>query len=139
MQLRLTKQFSFQMAHALDAYDGKCRNLHGHNYVLYVTVEGEPIADIHSPKAGMVIDFGDLRHIVEEHVVEPFDHALVIAEGSPYNVGLPTKTVLVPFQPTSENLLLEFARRLEGCFPPNTRLHSLRLCETDTSTAELVL
>lgn len=139
MQLRLTKQFSFQMAHALDDYDGKCRNLHGHNFVLYVTVEGAPINDPHSPKNGMVVDFGDLRHIVNQYVVEPFDHALVLAEGSTYNVGLPTKTILLPFQPTSENLLLEFARRLDGKFPNNTRLYSLRLCETETSTAELIL
>ena len=45
MFLRLTKEFDFQMAHTLWGYDGKCRNIHGHNYKLFVTVEGQPVKD----------------------------------------------------------------------------------------------
>ena len=139
MQIRLTKQFSFQMAHALDGYDGKCANLHGHNYRLEVTLEGTPLDDSTSPKDGMMVDFGDIRRIVEAAVIEPFDHALVLSSASPFNIGLPTKTVVLPLPPTSENLLLHFVRLLDGRFPSNARLHSLRLYETDTSCAELIL
>lgn len=139
MKLRLTKQFAFEMAHALAGYDGKCTNLHGHNYRLFVTIEGEPITNPCSPKAGMVMDFCDLKHTVEQNIVDVFDHALVLSADSPFNVGLPTKTVLIDFQPTSENLLLHFAQRLEDKLPRNVRLHSLKLYETDTSCAELIL
>lgn len=139
MLLRLTKEFEFQMAHALSGYDGKCRNIHGHNYRLQVTVEGQPIANPDDAKNGMVIDFGDIKRIVSQSVVESFDHAFVVSAGSPYASVEDTKLVVVPFQPTSENLLLHFASLLAGRFPDGVRLHSLRLWETTTSCAELIL
>lgn len=139
MQLRLTKQFSFEMAHALCGYDGACRNIHGHSYKLFVSIEGMPIRDASSPKQGMVIDFGDLKQIVQRRIVEPFDHALVLPADSPYNVGLGTKTVITNFQPTCENLLMHFASLLEEEMPKGVRLYSLRLYETETSYAELIL
>ena len=139
MILRLTKQFDFQMAHALDGYDGKCRNIHGHNYKLFVTVEGQPINDLESAKRGMVMDFSDIRRVVEAAVVEPYDHAFVVPEGSPFANVEGTKLAVVPFQPTCENLLFQFASLLDGRLPQGVRLHSLRLYETDTSCAELIL
>lgn len=42
--IRLTKEFSFEAAHALDGYDGPCREIHGHSYRLFVTVKGCPAA-----------------------------------------------------------------------------------------------
>lgn len=139
MQLRLTKQFDFQMAHVLTGYDGKCSNIHGHNYRLFVTVEGQPIQDIKAAKNGMVIDFSDIKNIVLQYIVESFDHAFVVPEGSQYATVEGTKLTVVPFQPTCENLLLHFASLLDGRFPDGVRLHSLRLYETDTSFAELVM
>lgn len=138
MKLRLTKHFEFQMAHALTGYDGKCQNIHGHNYKLLVTVEGTPIADSHSAKNGMVIDYGTLKSIVEEAVISKVDHALVINELSPFATITGTKMLTVPFQPTSENLLLWFAELLGNQFPDNVHLHSLQLYETDSSCAELI-
>ena len=73
MILRLTKEFSFEMAHALPAYEGKCRNIHGHSYRLFVTVEGTPLMQDGSPTDGMVMDFHSLKECVEESIVEPFD------------------------------------------------------------------
>lgn len=139
MVLQLTKQFDFQMAHALCGYDGKCRNIHGHNYRLFVTVEGAPITSADSAKRGMVIDFGDIKRIVEEHIVAPFDHALVLPADTPFPTNLDTKTLVVDFQPTCENLLLHFANLLEGHFPEGVHLACLRLHETETSYAELIL
>ncbi|HQQ12325.1 MAG TPA: 6-carboxytetrahydropterin synthase, partial [Bacteroidales bacterium] len=63
-KIRITKEFKFEMAHALLGYDGPCRNVHGHSYELIVTVIGEPIAETGHVKLGMVMDFGDLKRIV---------------------------------------------------------------------------
>ena len=149
MLLRLTKQFSFEMAHALPAYEGKCHNIHGHSYKLFVTVEGAPLQQQGAPTDGMVLDFHQLKDIVNRHIVEQFDHALVLprkgqepddSTDSPTQLGgYAAKLILVDFQPTSENLLLHFARLLNGQLPAGTRLHSLKLYETETSCAELIL
>ena len=53
--IRLTKEFSFEAAHALDGYDGPCREIHGHSYRLFVTVKGTPAEDASNPKCGMVL------------------------------------------------------------------------------------
>ena len=75
--IRITKRFSFEAGHALYGYDGKCKNVHGHSYKLYVTVIGSPITDTTNVKLGMVIDFGDLKKIVKQEVVDKFDHATI--------------------------------------------------------------
>ena len=145
MTLRLTKQFSFEMAHALPAYEGKCRNIHGHSYKLFVTVEGAPLAQSGAHTDGMVLDFHTLKECVEKHIIDRFDHALVLprSEGQTIlNSQLSifnSQLILVDFQPTTENLLLHFARLLDGKFPPGVRLYSLKLYETETSCAELIL
>ncbi len=139
MKLRLTKEFEFQMAHALNGYDGKCRNIHGHNYKLFVTVEGEPLTDVGGAKKGMVIDFSDIKRIVDERVISSFDHAFVVSEGSPFEHIEGTKMLVVPFQPTCEGLLMHFAAMLSDSFPKGVRLSSLRLHETESSYAELVM
>ena len=76
--IRLTKEFSFEMAHTLAGYDGPCREIHGHSYKLFVTVKGEPVADAAEPKYGMVMDFGELKRIVGRLIVDRYDHALVM-------------------------------------------------------------
>ncbi|MDE6046553.1 MAG: 6-carboxytetrahydropterin synthase, partial [Alistipes sp.] len=76
--IRLTKEFSFEAAHALDGYDGPCREIHGHSYRLFVTVKGHPSDAEGDPKCGMVLDFGLLKRIVGEEIVARLDHALVL-------------------------------------------------------------
>ena len=137
MQIRLTKEFSFEMAHALPGYDGKCQNIHGHSYKLYVTVEGEPISDLQSPKDGMVVDFGDIKRIVNRVVIDRYDHALVLPQGHQIGITNAPNLIEVPFQPTTENLLCHFAAMLQPEMPKGVRLFSLRLYETATSYAEL--
>ena len=80
--IRLTKEFSFEAAHALDGYDGPCREIHGHSYRLFVTVKGAPVEDVENPKCGMVMDFGVLKRIVNEEIVSRFDHALVLRDSA---------------------------------------------------------
>ena len=141
-KIRITKHFDFESAHALYGYDGKCKNIHGHSYHLYVTVIGQPITDAENAKNGMVMDFGDLKVIVKKEIVTKFDHAVVLNENSPHKELADTindhshKVVLVPYQPTSENMLLDFSKRIQRQLPQNVLLHSLKLYETANSYAE---
>jgi len=140
-KIRLTKEFKFEMAHALKGYDGPCRNIHGHSYELVVTVAGEPISDIASPKLGMVMDFGQLKAIVREEIVSEFDHALVLNKDSaneyfPLMTELFGKLIFVDYQPTSENLLIDYAARIKAKLPDGVELIRMRLRETVTSFAE---
>src|SRR5665648_247887 len=77
--IRVTKEFTFEMAHALWNYDGPCRNVHGHSYRLFVTISGVPVEEPGNPKNGMVIDFSDLKYIVKKEIVNVFDHAVAVS------------------------------------------------------------
>lgn len=140
--IRLTKEFTFEAAHMLEGYDGLCREIHGHSYRLFVTVKGEPQSDPNSPKLGMVMDFGVLKRIVNEQIVDRLDHSLMMrdtlaAEDTVAALGARfTRVVLTEYQPTCENMLADFAERLLGALPDDIELHSLRLHETATSFAE---
>lgn len=140
--IRITKQFNFETGHALYGYDGKCKNVHGHSYKLSVTVIGQPINDPNHVKFGMVIDFGDLKKIVKEEIVDIFDHATVFNKNTPHlELANELKTrghhvILVDYQPTSENMVVDFASKIINRLPENIKLHSLRLQETETSFAE---
>ena len=141
-KIRITKQFSFETGHALYGYDGKWKNVHGHSYKLSVTVIGSPITDKNHVKFGMVIDFGDLKKIVKEQIVDVFDHATVFNKNTPH-VELAQElknrghhVILVDYQPTSENMVIDFSNKIKHLLPENTKLHSLRLQETDSSFAE---
>ena len=60
------------------------RTVHGHSYKLYVTVTGTPISEANHVKLGMVIDFGDLKKIVKDKIVDIFDHATVFNKNTPH-------------------------------------------------------
>ena len=68
MKIRITKEFDFEAAHALDGYDGKCKNIHGHSYHLTVTFIGSPIENRTVSECGMVIDFGEIKSFVNKNV-----------------------------------------------------------------------
>ncbi|WP_313805045.1 6-carboxytetrahydropterin synthase [Flavobacterium sp.] len=140
--IRITKQFTFETGHALYGYDGKCKNVHGHSYKLSVTVIGTPIKDQNNVKFGMVIDFGDLKKIVKEEIVDVFDHATVFNKNTPHiELAAELKdrghhVILVDYQPTSENMVIDFADKIKSRLPKSIQLHSLKLQETETSFAE---
>jgi 6-pyruvoyltetrahydropterin/6-carboxytetrahydropterin synthase len=140
--IRITKQFNFETGHALYGYDGKCRNVHGHSYKLSVTVIGTPITDTSHVKLGMVIDFGDLKKIVKEEIVDQFDHATIFNKNTPHLELAKELTarghnvILADYQPTSENMVIDFSSKIKARLPKNIKLHSLKLQETETSFAE---
>lgn len=139
--IRITKEFHFEMAHALWNYDGPCRNVHGHSYILFVTFSGVPASDPDDPRNGMVIDFGDLKEIVEDGVVKRFDHALMVAGFAPDEKIASYRShfenvIVTPYQPTCENLVADIARTVSEKTPSGVKLHSVKLYETATSFAE---
>lgn len=143
--IRVTKTFTFDMAHALFGYDGPCKNIHGHTYNLHVTLKGKPLKDSKNPKNGMVIDFTNLKASVNEKIINVFDHALVLNKNSPHK-ELETnlsaqfeKIIFLEQQPTCENLLLHFQQVLLPLFQADIQLVYLKLEETPTSYAEWFL
>ncbi len=68
-RMRLDVELHFAAAHRLPRYDGPCFRMHGHNYRMFVGVEGET-----DPRTGMVADFGEIERTVQELVLARVDH-----------------------------------------------------------------
>ena len=94
--MNVTKRFSFDSAHYLPLHRGKCKNLHGHTYILEVTIKGEINSE------GMVIDFGILSALVKETIIEKFDHKNLNDE---------------IINPTAENMAVIFYQIIKNKFP----------------------
>ncbi len=140
-KIRLTKQFRFEASHALWKYDGLCKNIHGHSYILYVTIKGEPVEDENNPKLGMVMDFGDLKKIVNEEIVNRYDHSLILNKKSPHQPlyeleEMFDRRIILDYQPSCENMVVDFAERIKARLPKDIELVSIKLHETATSYAE---
>lgn len=141
-KVRVTKKFNFDMAHALFGHDGPCKNIHGHSYSLFVTLRGIPMRQSNHPKDGMIIDFTDLKNVINKSVIHVYDHALVLSKQSDMELLQAIKKqydkiVIVPFQPSCENLIIEIKDKIKSVLvSTNFELVSLRLDETATSYAE---
>ena len=141
-KVRVTKQFKFETGHAIYGYDGLCKNVHGHSFKLDVTIIGQPINDPDHVKNGMVIDFGDLKTIINKEIVQPFDHATVLNVKSPHKEiademeSRGHKILRVSYQPTCEMMIIDFALKLKAKLPNHLKLYSLKLRETETAFAE---
>ncbi len=140
-KIRITKEFHFEMAHALEGYDGLCKYIHGHSYKFYVCIIGTPINEESNPKNGMVMDFTLLKQIVKEEIVEILDHSLMLnnkmlIDKDNLNNTIFKRIVWVDYQPTCENMLIDFASKIKKRLPENVILHHLKLNETATSFAE---
>ena len=138
-KVRITKEFKFEMAHALHGYDGLCANIHGHSYRLWVTVRGDVKKENKHIKDGMVMDFTDLKSIIKPTIINKYDHSLVLNATSPHaNLDLSAfdKVYYLPYQPTSENLVSDFANSITSLLPENVELLKVILSETVSSFAE---
>ncbi|UOF90483.1 6-carboxytetrahydropterin synthase QueD [Fodinisporobacter ferrooxydans] len=122
--IHVTKLFTFDSAHRLDDYIGKCANLHGHTYKLEVTFRGK------TDRRGIVVDFGDIKKIVNDLIISKYDHQFLNDHFS--------------FHTTAENLAVKFFELLYDhiALQPSEQsitLTRLRLWETPTSYAEVTL
>lgn len=127
----LTRRTTFSAAHRLWSKDltekenialyDKCANPngHGHNYILEVTVRGNP-----DPRTGMVLNLTELKQVISEHVIDWVDHKHL-------NYDVPWLEDSIP---TTEILVIKFWERLEGALPQGL-LYEVKLHETDNNTA----
>ena len=129
--LVVTRRVTFAAAHVLRRADwdeqrnqdvfGQCAGDHGHNYVLEVSVGGEP-----DPDTGMVLNLKDLDRALRQSVVRHVDHRHL-------NRDVPFLRGVIP---TAENLAIAFWRQLDGRLGP-ARLERLRLVESENNSAEV--
>jgi|TARA_B110000196_G_scaffold315167_1_gene324384 6-pyruvoyltetrahydropterin/6-carboxytetrahydropterin synthase len=137
--IRITKEFKFEMAHALHGYDGLCKNIHGHSYKLWVTIRGKVRQEKAHKKDGMVMDFDVLKSFVKPEIINKYDHSLVLNANSPHaeiDFSAFEKVFFLPYQPTSENLVTDFALKIKSKLPEGIELYRVVLSETATSFAE---
>ena len=112
----LQSEASFDAAHFLKGYDGKCKNIHGHRWRIVVKVMGDQLIPT-GAKAGMLLDFGDLKDALK-HLADEFDHALLVEEGTLREATLSAlrdedfRMVFLPFRTTAENFSRYFYDRL---------------------------
>lgn len=140
IKVRITKKFSFEMAHALCDHAGKCRNIHGHSYQFEITVRGIPERRSGRPDSGMVIDFTEIAKMVEENICAFYDHSLSVSkrfiEKNYSAVPSGTKQIVTETEPTTENILLAIIDKLVGLLPENVPLVAAKLSETSGNSAE---
>lgn len=105
----ITKKFTFDAAHKLNNYKGKCKNLHGHTYILFITIKGGI-----NKKSGMVEDFNIIKKIVEKNILNILDHSLI-------NDHIE--------QPTAENIVIWIWKNLEY----KLNLYKIEIWETPDS------
>ncbi len=141
-KIRITKQFSFEAAHLLSGHDGSCKNIHGHSYLLYVTIRGVPAVASNDPKCGMVMDFKELKKLINSLIINKFDHYLLVNKHSnQYKTGkisklVPNGVMELEYEPTCENMVMDFASKIKKNLPKNVDLVSVKLYETSSSHAE---
>lgn len=140
--IRVTREFTFEMAHHLPGHDGLCINIHDHSCRLSLTIREIPLNAPSNPKDGMLIDFGNLKSIVQGAIIKKLDHGLVLRnrpESQEVKRALlkisVKKVLLLPDQPTYENVLLLIKNKLIEGFPDNLALTALELKETASTIA----
>ena len=144
--LTITRKLEFDAGHRIPDHRSQCRNLHGHRYVLEVTLQGDTVETEGAPDRGMVMDFADVKALANQHLVDLWDHAFLVFAGDTLVRGfletLPGhKTVVIDRIPTVENLAaIAFdilANVYDAHYGVNLRLHKLRLYETPNCWAEV--
>lgn len=132
----LKSEASFDSAHFLYGYDGKCSNIHGHRWKIEVTVKDLSLQSEGQTK-GMIIDFGDLKKALKS-VADNFDHALIYETGTLKKDTLECllrdgfRLVELPYRPTAENLARHFYQLLKDS---GFNLHNVTVYETPNNCA----
>jgi len=150
MDITATKIVTFDAAHMLSQHEGLCNNLHGHTYKLEITIcyfseEGEYNLIEFGSSEGMVVDFKDLKNIVQKEILDKYDHAFICwTRGDKLELDLGKllidnnkRVVYMSSRPTAENMAIEFFRLIHFKLPQNYMVSAVKVWETPTSYAEV--
>ncbi len=149
-QIKITKEFTWCMAHMLANHDGKCRNIHGHTYKMQVEIARKEGGLINAPGKtdhGMVLEFNDVKKVINEIIVDKLDHAFLYWTDSTdpmeheiavilkkYN----RKLVEINYRPTAEEMALSFKREIDEHIERfGVYVSSLIVWESPTSFAKV--
>jgi 6-pyruvoyltetrahydropterin/6-carboxytetrahydropterin synthase len=130
------------MAHALYGYQGACKNIHGHSYELHITIESENGRDEYIPGPGLLIDFKEIKKIVNAFVIKTFDHKLILSRDFVAGIAASSfleNPVIWEIESTAENMLIYIKKILCDKFPDGIKLTQLKLYETNDSYAEMFI
>lgn len=142
---RVRRKFAFDAGHRIANHQGQCRHLHGHRYVMELTLAGLLEADERASDYGMVLDFGAIKTIAHAAVIDRWDHAFLVDSRDDVVVNflktLPDhKTVILDGPPTAEWLAKTafniLAPLYEQAFETRLKLESVLLFETPNCAAE---
>lgn len=137
-EVAVCKIFTFDAAHQLVGHHGKCANLHGHTYKLEVVVKGPVVNEAGASSEGFVIDFQDLKKIVNERIVDQWDHSFLAMGNEAVLETLDrsnSKVTLLGFRTTAENLSAYICYELKQA---GLSVYSVKLWETPTAWAEVL-
>jgi 6-pyruvoyltetrahydropterin/6-carboxytetrahydropterin synthase len=144
--ISITRRLEFDSGHRIPNHDGQCKHLHGHRYAIEVTLTGEVAHHPGKADDGMVLDFGDIKRLTNQYVVDLWDHAFLVAKEDEGLVAflatLPNhKTVVMEHVPTVENLAKAAFAILQPIFSKSfggrLELSALRLYETPNCWADV--
>ncbi len=143
--MQITRRLEFDAGHRIPDHQSQCRHLHGHRYVLEVTLGGDVIEAAGQPNNGMVMDFSEVKAIAMRQVVDAWDHAFLVHAGDTrvveFLASMPDhKTVVLDRVPTAENLARIAFEILDGAYRDvygnHLRLERVRLYETPNCWAD---
>lgn len=135
----ITRKIEIDAGHRVPDHRSKCKNIHGHRYVIEAVCEGGLFES--GEQRGMVLDFGFLKQLMVEHIDEPCDHGLILAKDDPLRaMRLEGKFYWIDGPPTAENLARHWFERLRNPVKAqsqeNARLVKMRVWETPNCFAE---
>jgi 6-pyruvoyltetrahydropterin/6-carboxytetrahydropterin synthase len=132
--MKIAKEFRWEMGHRLSFHKGKCRNLHGHSYKLWIELDGKEDSN------GLLMDYYDLAKLVSP-VLEKIDHCFMVSSKDTNLIEalkkLDSKTVIVDFESTAENICKYILNEIKlSNLPTNVKSVKAKVYETDDAYAE---
>ncbi|HBV21467.1 MAG TPA: 6-carboxytetrahydropterin synthase QueD [Nitrosomonas sp.] len=143
----ITRKLEFDAGHRISTHNSQCRHLHGHRYVIEITLSGNIISEKGVAQQGMVMDFSEVKRIAKSALVDKWDHAFLVYSGdTPVLQFLQSlkdhKTVVLDVQPTAENLaVIAFSildEAYQDIYGNHLQLELVRLFETPNCWADAI-
>ena len=139
----ITRKIEWDMGHRVPNHKSKCRNPHGHRYLMELTLSGSINQSVGDSSEGMILDFGDIKKIMMEKIHNVLDHGFMVYEKDNIlltffeaNKEEKFKVIKVPFIPTVENVSSWCYEELCSVLPKNIWIYNVRVYETPNSWAD---